>query len=415
MIDYESHPLRYSGTSSDVPLWQDGIPPYNEPRALQAVEVAKSYWNVRNTHPFIYSNGSTFLDDGAIIDNDGKSRIDCSTFIHLVLRGLRFEDSPFVRQNLSEPFPPSSLVTNAILKWADDSLSSSFSLADHIFTSNSGVLVRHADEIAKFYLSAGRVFIVRSADDRELRPGDLVFYKGNQNKFLDIGHVGIVAENTSKIYNVISSSPVVALSNLHQNSRTIAFFARPDYGAQWWERYPAGRNYLEYALLFNNSYPVSSNVHTDIDPIENTIRTYTETGSPANDAAIFHIVNSEGPLFLPKGTYMLYGAPPYKDRRSGLNTYFWGLRIRRPDNAIIPYKGFGYDSINNQIVSQIITNDNHVWDRGYGAIFKQEADGYMYASIYISKYPANPSDQYENTDQYSDIWRPVLVRIDHQY
>lgn len=411
MNDNEHYPIRYSASSSDVPFWQDGIPVYNEPRALQAIEVAKSYWNVRSTHPFIYSNGNTFMDDGIIKDGNGNSRIDCSTFIHLVLRGIRFENSPFVLLNQTDPYYASSLETSTIYKWADDSLASSFSMSDYIFSGHSGALVRHADELAKYYLSSGRAFLVRSSDDREVRPGDIVFYKGNDNKFLNIGHVGIVAENKTKIYNVIASSPVVALSDLHYPGRTIAFFARPDYGRQWWEIPTAGENYLEYSLIMNSAYPASSNVFADPDSENGLIWTHTEIGAPANGPAFIHIADSNRPFFLPRGTYYLCGAPSYRDRRSSLNTYYWGIRIRRPDNANIVYKGFGYNSTSGQIESMIISNDGHVWDRGYGAVFKQEVSSYMYASIYISEHPVNSSEPYANTDPYSDIWRPMLIRI----
>ena len=77
--------------------WADSAPTYCEPRALEAVDVAKSYWIARASgRKFVYSGGATFLDGAPLNNASGQGLIDCSTYIHLVLRGIPYQKSPYV-------------------------------------------------------------------------------------------------------------------------------------------------------------------------------------------------------------------------------------------------------------------------------------------------------------------------------
>ena len=139
------------------PIWSDKMPPYCEQHALQAVSVARSYWNARanGIKSFAYSH-STFLSGGNPINNpQGAGVIDCSTYMHLVLRGIRYQDSPYATGN-------ATLSTNAYYPWTSNELGHSDTL--------SGT-VRKAADIAAYYWAAGRVFPVSKKTDA--RPGDL--------------------------------------------------------------------------------------------------------------------------------------------------------------------------------------------------------------------------------------------------
>ena len=123
--------------------WADSAPTYCEPRALEAVDVAKSYWIARASgRKFVYSGGATFLDGAPLNNASGQGLIDCSTYIHLVLRGIPYQKSPYVNTNANSAYNPSDLVTNTAYTWADD----------HIrFSKTLGGMVRYAADLAAYY------------------------------------------------------------------------------------------------------------------------------------------------------------------------------------------------------------------------------------------------------------------------
>ena len=57
--------------------WADSAMTYCEPRALEAVDVAKSYWIARASgRKFVYSGGATFLDGSPLNNASGQGLID---------------------------------------------------------------------------------------------------------------------------------------------------------------------------------------------------------------------------------------------------------------------------------------------------------------------------------------------------
>ena len=71
----------------------------------EVLMTAESY--LKNTDRLIYSYaGKTYLSGAPILDRDFQDRgnIDCSTYVHLVLQGVPYEESPYVTGNTEDTF-----------------------------------------------------------------------------------------------------------------------------------------------------------------------------------------------------------------------------------------------------------------------------------------------------------------------
>ena len=71
----------------------------------EVLMTAESY--LKNTDRLIYSYaGKTYLSGAPILDRDFQDRgnIDCSTYVHLVLQGVPYEESPYVTGNAEDTF-----------------------------------------------------------------------------------------------------------------------------------------------------------------------------------------------------------------------------------------------------------------------------------------------------------------------
>ena len=373
--------------------WADSTLTYCEPRALEAVDVAKSYWIARASgRKFVYSGGATFLDGAPLNNASGQGLIDCSTYIHLVMRGIPYHKSPYVNTAANSTYNASALATNTAYAWADD----------HIRSSNTlGGMVRYAADLAAYYWAAGRAF----ADASQRKPGDLIFHSTHQNnRFMSITHVSIVSDNIDQYYNVTDVTNTVVRTNYENRNADIVFFARPDY-----ERLPQqsytfdpNHNYLAYPWIFGDSNTYSSGVTA----------TAAETGvttscSGATASTTIPIVSSSYPLYLPSGTYQLSGAPAYQDRRARVDYSYWGLRLYPADGRTITsqVKGYTSASYGSAPTATVTQSQALVWDKGYGATFSIDAPMSFYCNIYISKTPT--ASAYSGTD----LWTPTLRRI----
>jgi hypothetical protein len=371
--------------------WADSAPTYCEPRALEAVDVAKSYWIARASgRKFVYSGGATFLDGAPLNNASGQGLIDCSTYIHLVMRGIPYQKSPYVNTSANATYNASDLATNTAYTWADDHIRSSHTL---------GGMVRYAADLAAYYWAAGRAFT-----DASLRkPGDLIFHSTHQNnRFMSISHVSIVSDDIDQFYNVTDLSKTVVRTNYANRNADIVFFARPDYERipQQTYTFDPNHNYLAYPWIFGNSNTYPSGVTA----------TASESGvttacSGATAATVIPLVSSNYPLYLPAGTYQLSGTPPYSDRRARVDYSYWGLRLYPTDGRTITSQVKGYTSAKYSSDPVAVSQtQNHVWEKGYGATFSIAEPMSFYCNIYISKTPNDAA--YSG----SDLWAPRLTR-----
>ena len=371
--------------------WADSVPTYCEPRALEAVDVAKSYWIARASgRSFVYSGGATFLDGSPLNNASGAGLIDCSTYIHLVMRGIPYSKSPYTNTAANAAYNASALSTNTAYAWADDHIRQSATL---------GGMVRYAADLAAYYWTAGRAFV----DASQRRPGDLIFHSTHQNsRFMSISHVSIVSDNIDQYYNVTDVANTVVRTNYANRNADIVFFARPDYERLAAKTYTFDpeHNYLAYPWIFGESKTYASGVTATAAEAG-----VTTSCSGATASTTIPIVSSNYPLYLPAGTYQLSGAPAYQDRRARVDYSYWGIRLYPSDGRSITSLVTGYTSAkytsNPTTVSQ---TQDHVWEKGYGATFSIDSPMGFYANLYISKTPT--ASAYSGTD----LWTPTLRR-----
>ena len=436
--------------------WQDRIPPYCRSRAMQMLRVAKSYRDARWLDPagenkrFTYSQ-TTFLSDpdNPVNDENGKGKIDCSTYMHLVLRGINYANSPYAHKE-GDAYPASYKITAPVetstaYAWADDSLRCSNTLTNTALTAKPGKLVRTAAEFAKYYAAAGRIFPYTDDTKDYVRPGDLIFFRNRGNetdRFSHIHHIGMVTDSAGKYLNVTSDENhnVVVVSDIEssRSDREIAFIARPFYEKKKDGEYPPVMNYLEGGWELpegDTEAKKSDGTPTYVIATTNlsagTIWTHTETTHQAEEHSTFTIIPASSPLYLPAGTYRLSGAPCYFDKRQSLDHIRWALRLNLypNDSPHMTYTGIGYradDNMSDGIVRVVMSTDNHmvtdenpnprprICDRGSGAEFTLESGKWFTADIFIAKRPTGETSahpQYSNENVNKDIWRPKLIRI----
>ena len=428
--------------------WQDRIPPYCRSRAMQMLRVAKSYRDARWLDPagenkrFTYSQ-TTFLSDpdNPVNDENGKGKIDCSTYMHLVLRGIDYASSPYGHME-GGAYPSSYKITAPVetstaYAWADDSLRCSNTLTNTALTAKPGKLVRTAAEFAKYYAAAGRIFPYTDDTKDYVRPGDLIFFRNrgsDTDRFSFIHHIGMVTDSAGKYLNVTSDENhnVVVVSDIEssRSDREIAFIARPFYDKEKSAGHPFVANYLEGGWeLTEGDNEDDSGVTARANLSAGTIWTHT-TGS-VNNSSTFTLIPTSSPLYLPAGTYRLSGAPCYFDKRQSLYHIRWALRLNLypNDSPHMTYTGIGYNAADNTsggIVRAEMSTDNHlvtdanpnprprICDRGSGAEFTLESGKWFTADIFIAQHPDGGNTDaslYSNTSASEDIWRPELIRI----
>ena len=371
--------------------------------AVQALETARSWWHARlhGERRFRYNDGHSFLNGTALNDENGYGYIDCSTYIHLVLRGIRYEDSPYAALTAANAsFDPDDLTTNTAFSWADDGL------ADSAVT---GGLVRTAAQIAQYYFYRGRCFTSAAS----VRPGDIIFFSnGSNSRFGGISHVGMIAEDTSKMFNVTGfpldhemslTSDVVLLTEIANRSDSAVLYARPRYEAAWEQEPAAGKNYLAAPW-----YTASGSENGVSWTVNRTAGTILTQGS-ATDEAVIRLVRSIAPIYLPAGTYRLSsGTEPY-DRRGQIDWNYWQLVLVPSDGRTIEslVTGFSGSSHTAQDLVTQQLRDTRVLEHGFGTTFTIDTGMNCYAYIYISEEPISDGTPYTGPD----TWTPSLTRI----
>ena len=373
-------------------MWIDEEPNYCEPKAQQAVDVARTYWIARaRGRAFNYKGGATFLDGATVNGSAGKGKIDCSTYAHLVLRGIDYANSPYAVETASYSFDADNLVTNtAEYTWADNGLAYSESI---------GGRVRYAADLAAYYWMQGRCF----TDASKLKPGDLTFHSNEINgRFMNVTHVGIVTEDTTKMFNVTDVDNVVVMTELSSRS-DIIFYARPDYENLSKQTYTFDPNFNYLSAPWIESTKTMNGVTYTPNEDNNTL---VSAGS-ATSGSQYNLISASYTSYLPPGTYHLSGAPARLDRGSRVSYSYWGLRLYPSDGRTITsqVKGFNSATYTEANLTTVTQSQAYVWDKGYGADFTIDTGMRFYANIYISKNVIS-SSVYTGPD----TWTPSLKR-----
>ena len=381
-------------------MWKDKEPTYCEPKAQEAIDVARSYWIARaKGRVFKYSDGYTFLNGANVNDGNGYGLIDCSTYIHLILRGIRYEDSPYADETPNVAFNPNDLITNTSYSWADDKIKLSETI---------GGMVRYASDFAAYLWMQGRCF----TDSSKVKTGDITFHSNGINgKFMNIAHVGIVEEDITNMFNIRelydNGTPTTVVRTALADCEDIVFYGRPDYEQIENIVYGFNPDFNYLSSPWFNTSTVINGVNVAVDE---EIDTLTTDGS-STGSTIINLISSSYSLYLPSGTYKLTGTPPRTDRGSRLDYSYWGLRLYPSDERDIVAKVWGYDSddYSNQDPTTTYAEQTGsvVWEKGYGAEFTIDTGMLFYANIYISQYVASDDLVYTGTD----IWKPCLKRI----
>lgn len=115
------------------------------------IEVAQTFHEQLNN--FVYGNSYTAFDNETKLV-DGKYQVDCSSFAHLLINGITFQNS---RYN------------------GNDNISS-----DLFFTRMDPYKFRYANQMARFAHEKGYAFYP-DANFSNLRPGDVLFFSWNDN------------------------------------------------------------------------------------------------------------------------------------------------------------------------------------------------------------------------------------------
>ena len=177
------------------------------------IETAKTYYDNRERLIYTY-RGRVFIRGDELYDseNDYRGRIDCSSYVHLALLGVPYDESPYVTGDVegffSTPCP-----------WYPASQGSNVISIGKVFAAHSerGRDIRRASGLARYCREHGFELTPDESGsyDKVLQPGDLVFFEAAPSRleeyiyykiWMAIAHVGIVAEDTRYMINATGSS-----------------------------------------------------------------------------------------------------------------------------------------------------------------------------------------------------------------
>ena len=179
-----------------------------KPTEKDLLAVARSYYEAGDK--LIYSvKANTFLSGSELFDQEhgGRGRIDCSTYIHLILQGISYEKSPYVSGAADDFYRtdcPWAFREIAELLWAGRGQGRRQPL-------------RRAYQLAKYFWDQGK-----ARTDDKWRSGDLLFFQVRPEKvdfylsfdiFQAIYHIGIAAEDCSEMYESSGNQTV----NIEEN------------------------------------------------------------------------------------------------------------------------------------------------------------------------------------------------------
>lgn len=352
---------------------------------IQVADVARSYHlaRVSGRGSFQY-NANRGLFTGQVTDANGNCLIDCSSYASLVLRGIDYEHSPFngATGTPNKTFTPSTLATlckQSEFLWADDYLDKQVD-DDFVDVGISGYRsIQRAAQIASYYYSRGFTLYEYSNSPTsvptDLCPGDLIFWSkeggsdGQKSRFKAISHVGIVARDTDRFYQVTGSESskgdTVFYSYIKDHLQYITLIVRPYYFPLEIPTCPIGTNLLPQ-YCFDDLSVSSSTTKNGVTFTALNTGGFSIKGKPTA-TVIFSIYNSTNPVKLEPGTYELSGTPVHPEVLPGGTSLKWGISVKTTSGTQL------------------------AWDRGAGATFTVSQTTDVYAYYYISSSLTNTS------------------------
>jgi hypothetical protein len=392
-----------------------------------AVNTAASYYFARATglDSFVYSNASLFSDDDGYNDADGaadrwvrnadgKARMDCSTYMGLALRGIPYEKSPFA----THTEPMDKWIPSEELPDMYGTEGWEFRLLDkQPYDVYSGIgingysTIRFAADFAEFFYKYGYVVYDSQVDGSPttdlvnlLEPGDLLFWSdlsegdGRAASFRGVTHIGMVAQNTSKYYEVVNTSNVVNYDNFSDDYSKLVLICRPNYNVNG-DRNGFNVNLLSYPWVYSTARLYSVN---GLDIEASDIHTLEIHGTATATTSLRLIGNDNGGacLQLAPGTYRLSGL----DGSAYQSTSF-ALQVRyangndiyvKPDGMTSPVPIY-VDADGNETTEStgntLITSTIRAYD-GHHAEFTFSEETAVQIRLYIGEGVSPKADKY---------------------
>ena len=194
---------------------------YDEEKAAEIAETAQSYLDAIEDGRLVivYNAGySTLSGANQVLRNsNGVHCIQCSAFVGLVLRGIAYENSPFVDDDGSKVTARSDLFT-----WANSDYE------------RGGIT--EANQLAQYALQTG--CILNSNDISNAKKGDILFYSNDAENFAGIWHVALVLEDggTTCVHALNGRSSAIwtyDMTNPPSNLIGLKYIARPRYNVDF--------------------------------------------------------------------------------------------------------------------------------------------------------------------------------------
>lgn len=306
-------------------LYPDGLD--NGYYGNRAARVAATYHLARalKHDTFVYlSSAKTPLSSGkAIRTENGAAPIDCSTYAGLCLRGIPYENSPYVLSK--EPNATWNPSTQIAGMYGKDGWEFTCLDKQPLGYSNIGIAgyrtIRTAADLGEFFYKYGYVIFDSKRDGDPtaelknlLKPGDLIFWSSpnaldNQKKrFRGISHIAIASENPTAYFEVTGTSLVVQYEGLGSNYENVSLICRPDYRpkGKLAEETPVGINLIHYPWGYG-AYGSFSKYGLKLDTIDKETIHISGTATETANYGIKGLSNSINSAVLSPGVYQLSG------------------------------------------------------------------------------------------------------------
>ena len=215
----------------------------DEQTRRQVSDLAKSYLISRLKGDCIYTYSQSYHPYNGDLNYDGGYGIDCSTFVGLILRGIPFIKSMYYTSSdgTCDPSDLHYLCLQTPYAWANPYLdlqepNSYVGLRD--IGLEGWESVRTAACQAEYYYNSDKIEqVFTSLNTSSLsslparKPGDIIFWSrnGDNGRFWNVSHVGIVANDTDYFYEVSTPAGVVLYTSIEAKLANMTAIIRPNY------------------------------------------------------------------------------------------------------------------------------------------------------------------------------------------